>query len=124
MVKRVIGRLQTKMEDGAPEPEILSRLPAAAPPARLSGAVLISMDTVVPANRRVSLLERWNTRGDLINTMRSFTRTSLCLNTWLPPGNGGRVCIIWREKNPGYKIAWLLEPSTQADTILKVNIGP
>ena len=93
--------LQTKMEEGAPEPEIFSRLPIAAPPTLLSGAVLISMATVVPANRRVSLLECWNTRGDLINTWRWFRRTSRCLNTWLPPGKGGEFGSFVR-KNPGY----------------------
>lgn len=45
----------------APELETCSRLQAAASPAPLSGAVLTSMATAVPARRRVSLLQHCDT---------------------------------------------------------------
>lgn len=43
------------------------RLHAAAPPARLSGAVLISIATAVPARRRASLLQLCETKHNDLN---------------------------------------------------------
>lgn len=87
-----------------PEWVICSRLQAAASPALLSGAVLISMATAVPASRRVSRLQHyekerviwWQSKGKQLNGSPALTLNYLnnnCLQT-CPSMMSIRACRI------------------------------